>query len=462
VRTFAFAVLLLFVCSTAGAAVPASGPSFSLSRQYRTAKWPESVAVGDLNGDGSLDLVAAHGLNYELHAVSVLLNRGDGTFRRAHVYPTARPGDRAGTWSVAVGDLNGDGTLDLAAANPEDRSVSVLINRGEGTFRPSIRYPIAHQPSDVAVEDLNGDGKRDIVTANPNSVSVLFNAGDGTYRQLDLAAGRNTDALAVGDLDGDRRPDLATSNYRTSNVSVFLNAGGGEFYPKADYPVGPGPNSIAIGDLDGDDRPELVTANGTRAPESDWFDSVSVLRNRGDGGFRRARLYPFRPYNFNRQEFSSVAIGDLNGDRRRDVALAAAASHARLVSVLVNRGNATLGSRLTYGPEGGDYAGSGTRAIALGDLNGDGRLDVVTPVRHSLSVLVNRPGRCAVQDVRQRTLRDARRVLAEASCRVGSIRRTYSLLTPRGKVAAQRPAGGSVLPGGGKVNLVVSRGKRFS
>ena len=143
----------------------------------------------------------------------MLLNRGGGRFGAARAYATGQEGDQRGAWSVAIGDLNGDGAKDLATANPGGHSVSVLLNRGDGAFASSVTYPIGRQPRDLAIVDLNGDGKNDISTANPNTVSVLRGNGDGTFQdKLEYSTGRPSDnrAFVVGDLSSDGKPDLAT------------------------------------------------------------------------------------------------------------------------------------------------------------------------------------------------------------------------------------------------------------
>jgi FG-GAP-like repeat/FG-GAP repeat len=463
---------LLMLTGSAGATEmsPSSPPSFAAPKHYGTsARAPQSVAIGDLNGDGKPDLVASHGYGdpyrplSHLRAVSVLLNRGAGTFGAARAYPTGRPGDVFGAWSVAIGDLNGDGTGDLATANPGGRSVSVLLNRGGGTFLPSVSYAIGREPWDVAIVDVNGDGRSDVVTANPNTVTVLLNAGDGTLGpKLEYATGRPSDnwALAVGDLNNDARPDLVTANQRRNAVTVLMNRGEG-FESFKDYPTGAGPRAVAIGDMNGDGEPDLVTANGsTGGQTAGWFDSVSVLLNRGDGSFRpRTGILrkECNPGCGHRLAFTAVVVGDLNGDHRADVATVNQEFAASLVSVFANKGGGRLRRNVDYGPWTREKAGVGARAVAIGDLNGDRQLDLVTPLWRSVSVLVNKPGRCTVQDVGNEQLAAARRMLVRANCRVGAIRYVKKEDWERGYVLSQRPRGGTVLPARSPVDLAVGR-----
>ena len=135
-------------------------------------------------------------------------------------------------------------------------------------------YPTGNGPYSIAIGDLNGDGKPDLATANSrqSSVSVLANMGDGSFQaKLDYAAGNGPYSIAIGDLNADGKPDLATANADDNTVSVLANRGDGTFQARLDYATGDLPVSVAIGDLNGDAKPELTTANVA--------DSVSVLAN---------------------------------------------------------------------------------------------------------------------------------------------------------------------------------------
>jgi hypothetical protein len=432
------ALALVVVALSASARAPSFARSF-----LGTADSP-AVAIGDLNGDRRADIVTA---NYNPESISVNLNRGGGRFtgREYPVGGLAR--------SVAIGDLNGDGKPDVVTANDTidtPYTVSVLLNGGDGRLAGRHDYQVA-KPAGVAIADLNGDDKPELAIASDvtNAVSVLRNRGDGTFLagSAYYATGRRPVYLTSSDFNGDGRLDLATANADADTVSVLLNQGDGTLQASYDYASERSPSSIAIADLNGDRHPDLATANRGAG-------TLSVLLGRGDGSFQ-----PKRDYRTGSGPFS-IVIGDLNGDNLPD--LAAANSGSGTLSVLPNRGDGSFRPKLDYVPGPELYGGS----IAIGDLNGDRRLDLAVPIIYSrngatdLSLLINTPGLCNVQRVRGMTLSAAKDTLARINCRLGKVSRADSRSIKRGRVISQKPGFGAVLPKGTKVNLVVSRGRK--
>jgi hypothetical protein len=356
-----------------------------------------SVAVADLNGDGRLDLIVADGSNdsYCCGEVAVLLGNGDGTFQPAAVYGTGA----YGATSVAVGDINGDGIPDLVVGNlclTENQHgsecegygiVSVLLGNGDGTFQPAVTYSTgAYTTLSVALGDSRGDGILDLVAANyagasyqAGSASVLLGNGDGTFQPAAnySTGGQVADSIAIADVNGDGVPDLVVANQSQSNggqegyVGVLLGNGDGTFQPAVAYDSG-GPNSksVAVGDLRGNGTLDVVVADGY-----DNDNVVGVLLGNGDGTFQPAVTYLLKGLG-NR----GVAIGDVNGDGVPDLVVITICEKIKgagcygdgIVSVLLGNGNGTFQSPIAYSSDG--YGGL---AIAVGDVNGDGRPDIV-------------------------------------------------------------------------------------
>lgn len=211
-----------------------------------------SVAVGDLNGDGNPDLVVA---SYDSSSVSVLLGSGDGGFGTATTIFVS-DGVNFGPVSVAIGDLNGDGKLDVATtlagstlADPNcgncyaGKFLAILFGNGDGSFGVPGLHPVGgYEPYSIAIGDLNGDGRPDVVTANRASDNVSVILGDG-FGNAAFMAGPvpYPNSVAIGDLDGDGTPDLVAAGYASPSVSVLLGIGDGSFGAPSNLIVGPGP-----------------------------------------------------------------------------------------------------------------------------------------------------------------------------------------------------------------------------
>jgi uncharacterized protein (DUF2141 family) len=361
---------------------------FSITN-YPTGIHSSSVAIGDLNGDGLLDLAVTNigelddfGLPTSTGTVSVLLGTGNGTFSAATPYSTGLL-----PLSVAIADLNGDGKLDLTVANyghpvSGGGAISVFLGNGNGTFPAATSYPtLATGPQSVAIGDLNGDGKLDLAVAYASSkYSVFLGSGDGSFNQLNAVAvspgTKNFGSVAIGDLTGDGKPDLALTDFGNSlggtgagtTVSVLPGNGNGTFGSPTTLTTGTNPSSVAIGDLNGDGRLDLVVANA-------GSNTVSVFLGNG-AGFQQTQY----PTGTNPE---SVAIGDLNGDGRLDLAVANFDSNT--VSVLLGNGDGSFQAQTQYA------TGTNPASVAIRDLNGDGRLDlaVANYGSNNVTVLLN-------------------------------------------------------------------------
>jgi len=330
-------------------------PSVSMNTKLSpvTGSSPASVAVGDFNGDDKLDLAVA---NENSNTVSILLGDGAGNFRLASSSATGYL-----PISLAVGDFNGDGILDLAVANYGSNSVSILLGDSTGNFKLASSLATGGYPDSVAVGDFNGDGRLDLVVANATSDTVSVFLGDGTGNftlTSSPSTGSRPESVAVGDFNGDGILDLAVANFGSNTVSILLGDGTGNFSLISSPGMGSFPDSVAIGDFNGDGILDLAVANY----EGNEGNSVSILLGDGAGNFKLASSLATGSYP------SSVALADFNGDGKLDLAVANFTSST--VSVFLGDGTGNFALALSFG------AGSGPDSVAVGDFNGDGRLDM--------------------------------------------------------------------------------------
>ena len=357
-------------CARAAESPPC--PSFGAPAGFPVGSNPISVAVGDFNGDGHPDVAAANAQRTPgaLGDVSVLLGNGDGTFQPAANYAAGNE-----PYCVVTADLNGDGKLDLAVPNSWGDDVSVFLGHGDGTFGPAAAFPTAAHPLCLAVADFDGDHHADlaVITQWAGQVSVLLGNGDGTFRPpVNYPAGDWPHFVVVGDFNLDGRMDVVTANTANDSVSVLLGNGDGTFGPAVQYPVGDQPIGLAVGDLNGDARPDLVCANI-------FVPSVSLLFGQGDGTLAAAVEYPLGPGG----AVQEVALADFNLDGLLDVAVGNTWGNS--IMILMGKGGGLFEAQATFG------AGQQPVGVAAADINGDGMCDLVAAASASdaVSVLLN-------------------------------------------------------------------------
>jgi len=227
------------------------------------------VATGDFNGDGKLDLaVASFGEKLERGVISIALGNGDGTFQKPVFYELGTGTKR--THMIAVADLNNDGQLDLVVANagvllyPGD--VTVLMGNGDGTFGTPAIYPAGQDPFSVALGDYNGDGKLDLAVADESvdQVSILAGNGDGTFGPpTAFATGTLPFSVAAADFNGDGKLDLVTANENSNDATILPGRGDGTFGAPISVPAEQAPQFVALADFNSDGAPDIAVANLT-------------------------------------------------------------------------------------------------------------------------------------------------------------------------------------------------------
>jgi hypothetical protein len=341
--------------------------SFAPQVTYAVGPRPRAVAAADLDGDRLPDVVVAH---QGADTVGILRNQGQGVLA-ASVTFTAGEGANA----VALVDVDADSKPDIIAANFTANSVSVLSNRGAGSFAAARNYPAGAGPVAMAVDDLNGDGRPDIALGNRNgaAVSVLLGQGMGAFgAQTSVPVDFGAEGVSIADLDGDAKLDLVTASDASDTVSVAKGRGDGTFAPYTRYNA-PASFWVSVTDVDRDGKPDLIV------PSDDSV--IQVMLNQGGGVFTMRQTFAA-----NNRPFQST-VGDIDSDGLPDVVVAnnGDSRNPSQVSVLRARRTGGYAAPVTFD------TGNGAYALALADLNGDGRLDIVVANEddNNISVLLN-------------------------------------------------------------------------
>jgi fructose-specific component phosphotransferase system IIB-like protein len=349
-------------------------PSIVFHRtQSLGASATESIALGDIDSDGDLDLIEGNGRN---EPNTIWINNGNGKFIDS--------GQALGTnytYAVALGDIDNDGDLDLVVGNVEPNTV--WFNDGLGNYIKSDQALGTSVTLSIVLGDMDSDGDLDFIAGNGSGYdsSVWMNDGEGKFANTSLIqdAGSSTSSIALGDVDGDNDLDLVAGSSWEGTTSTWLNNGHGAF-TKKDRPLEGGElinqcNSVALGDIDNDGDLDLIL--GESITNSTW-------KNNGSGTFNFNANTPYIGPSF------SVALGDIDKDGDLDLV-----SGNNIVfswrgspdnTVWTNDGDGTFndtGLRLGAG------AITHTNAIAIGDVDGDDDLDIVFGDLGSNDVFLN-------------------------------------------------------------------------
>jgi hypothetical protein len=386
-----------------GSAVPSNGgpldsgtPLFLPAVTYDSSFGNDtySVAVGDINRDGKPDLLVGNvycSPTCLVGRVNVLLGNGDGTFldKGTGLYPTPGVGAR-----LALADVNGDGKLDMLASGCAYKDcftgvVTVRTGNGDDSFAGANVFGTGGMfPSSPAVADFNGDGKLDLVVANcgngcntgTGTVGVLLGNGDATFQTAVTygSGGIGPHQVIAVDVNGDGKPDLIVPNACASSancpigpgsVGVLLGNGDGTFQPGVAY--GSGGNdaeSVAVADVNGDGNLDLLVANFCSGNNSCSLPgTLGVMLGNGDGTFQSVV-----PYSLGGPALISIAATDVNGDGKLDLVVTTSNTNPNSLMVLLGNGDGTFQAPVFYGT-----GGFGASGIAVADVNGDGRPDIM-------------------------------------------------------------------------------------
>jgi VCBS repeat protein/FG-GAP repeat protein len=405
----------LTIAGAVASLILAASPARAQSAIWSDAPWrayvtgsfgqgfmPSSLATGDLDGDGDLDVLVGQswgGFDPAGVGVSVLKSRGDGTYLPPVFYALAF-GQVVG--EVALGDFDGDGDKDAFAtirgALDNEARLRVWRNNGDGTFAPSVVFTTGQAPVGIVVADFTGDGKPDAVTANLafSAMSISFlrhngqaGAGAGYLPRADIGMAMRVERLAAADLNGDGHLDLAVGGFLDSNnvtyVSILINDGTGGFAVPVTYEAAPGafPSArtrVALRDLDNDGDVDLISGGSyDNGPVSSG--AITVRRNGGQGSFGPHEAYSVGDYV---SDPWSLATADLNGDGFMDIIASTPSGRATDgYVVLLSNGTGSFGAAAYYEAEQWTYA------VTAFDGDADGDVDVVTVAGFSAALTVH-------------------------------------------------------------------------
>jgi uncharacterized protein (DUF2141 family) len=356
--------------------------TYSASNSSTFNPGPNSIVAADVNGDGKLDLVAMTPYN----GVFVFIGKGDGTLQTPVAYTTVCTSTIGNCGALAVGDLNGDGKPDLAFQSNDTTGggISILLNNGTGTFGTATYYPVGiagvFASGGIAIGDVNGDKKPDVVVASSSASAIVYlNQGGGTFAVKGTVGSvplYPTNNVVLADINNDKKLDIVIPD-GAGDVFTFYGTGKGTFTAGPAYPLQAqgGNYLVAVGDFNGDGTLDLLDTNG--------LNTNTVSLGRGDGTFQTAQLY-----NFTSNGASNIVTADFNGDGIPDIAqsvngIVKGASINGKIGINLGSSHGALGA--TSYVTASTCIGNTVYWVATGDVNGDGKADLVATMRDDSS-----------------------------------------------------------------------------
>ena len=348
-RLFLMLLISLLLTAFVSDLVIADELSFARSKEWGTAQDDtRSVAVGDMDQDGDLDLIVGN----LFQKITVYFNDGSGSFGSTSTFGT----ELDATKSIAVGDINGDGSLDIVTGNLDQKN-KVYINNGNGNFDTSIAFGAINNTDKIVLGDLDGDNDYDIVEGVSGQQNNIYLNNFANNPALPLAevrpiGGDNTGgSILIADLNQDQHLDIV-GNAGSQNA-VYLNDGLGSF---SEFLFGNSDSHLAAGDIDNDDDVDVISGK-------------TIYVNNGLG-----QSFTARPYSL--WKSLDIDLGDIDNDSDLDIVLSIDPSFTIGIPpnpvIFLNNGSGQFGQQIQFGT-GGQF----TYSIALADMNSDRGLDII-------------------------------------------------------------------------------------
>jgi hypothetical protein len=345
--------------------------SFAGRINIGTGNYPIRIAIADLNGDGKPDIVVT---NRGSNSLSIFTNTStSGVISLAGKIDSATGTNPIG---LAIGDIDGDGKPDVVEVNNGGDTVSIFRNTSTGgviSFAPKVEYKTGGAPVDAAISDFDGDGKPDIAVTNSytNTISAFRNTstpGNISFAsKIDAMTGLQPWSIAITDIDGDGKPDAVVTNNAGSTITALRNtsaSGSISFSINLEYTAGNGPVGVATADINEDGKLDIAVANSTS-------NSVSIYRNMStSGGVSFAEKVDYTTGTGP----SILAIADIDGDGKPDIVMTNYSTDNAL-SVLRNK---SVGGSISFAEKTDFITGMGPLGLAIADIDGDGKPDLVT------------------------------------------------------------------------------------
>ncbi len=329
----------------------------------------QAITIADVNGDGNPDIVVGG-------TTGVLLGNGDGTFHAGSPLPAVASANFI--WTFAAGDLNGDGKIDLVYADIQNQVVGPLFGNGDGTFQPGQTYAVSQMPDSLVLADYSNDGRLDLINGDGDQrifgaadqsdhIDILLNNGDGTFQGAPTyypptnsgflqPVGIVTEANVAAANFGGAFPGFLASTVN-DGVTLYVGNGKGGFQAPQSFAVQGQANGIAAADFNGDGKPDAAVAQSS--------GNIAILLGTANG-FES-------PLTASSGGISATAIvsGDFNSDGKADLAIVGQSNGSGTLAILFGNGDGTFQAPVAI------PAGISPFYLLAADLNGDGKLDLI-------------------------------------------------------------------------------------